>query len=297
MSDEAISNRKKRLPRSFSVARNDETIMNITAKTKICMVIGDPVGHSLSPQVHNAAYDALGLDFVFVGSRVKKDNLENFIKGVRAMNIRGISVTLPHKINIMNYLDEIDESAKKIGAINTIVNNEGILKGYNTDWFGIVGPIGQKTSLNGKTVAIIGASGAARAAAYGITSKGGKLTIYNRTFEKAKILAEEFGGEAFSLGQLKKVKDADVIINTTSIGMYPNTNETPLPKEYITHQHIVMDAVYKPRKTRLLQEAKEQGATTIDGIEMFFGQAFPQFELYTGHDAPIEAMKNAVMSS
>lgn len=264
--------------------------MNITAKTKICMVIGDPVEHSLSPEIHNAGYEALGLDFVFVACHVKKTDLENFVQGIRVMNIRGVSVTLPHKIEIMQYLDTIDDAAQRIGAINTIVNNDGVLTGYNTDWIGIVGPIEQKKSLNGKKVAIIGASGAARAAAYGVTSKGATLTIYNRTLEKAEALAEEFDGEAFSLEQLVQVRDADIIINATPIGMEQTVNETPVPKEYITDKHIVFDLIYTPNETRLLTEARAQRATPIHGTALFLEQAIEQFRLYTGQEPPMRVM-------
>ncbi|HSA84358.1 MAG TPA: 3-phosphoshikimate 1-carboxyvinyltransferase, partial [Patescibacteria group bacterium] len=180
----------------------EELINDIVEKIRggknkiICMVIGDPVEHSLSPRIHNAGYKALGLDYVFTSKRVTKDDLSNFIDEIRKRNIKGFSVTLPHKIAIMHFVDEVNPAAKKIGAINTVVNDQGILRGYNTDWIGIVNPLEQRTKLEGKMVAIIGASGAARAAAYGVRSRGAKIQIYNRTVEKAVSLAQEFGGEA-----------------------------------------------------------------------------------------------------
>ena len=260
-----------------------------------CVVIGDPVAHSLSPQMHNAGFNELGLNFFFTAKRVTKDNLADFINEVREKNIRGVSVTLPHKIDVIKYVDELDESAKKIGAINTIVNNHGRLKGYNTDWIGIVVPIEKRTTLAGKKVAIIGASGAARACAYGVTSQGATIEIYNRTVEKAKALAKEFDGKAFSLTQLENVKNADIIINTTPIGMEPHTNESPIPKDHLSKQQIIFDVIYTPRETKLLKDAREKKATIIHGTEMFLEQGITQFELYTGQHAPIEEMKKALI--
>jgi shikimate dehydrogenase len=269
--------------------------MKITAQTKICMVIGDPVGHSLSPQMHNTGYEALGIDnqFVYVACLVDVNVLENFVKGVRAMNIRGVSCTIPHKMAVMPYLDEIDEVAKKIGAVNTIVNDNRRLIGYNTDWLGILTPLEKITKLNGKTVAIIGAGGAARAAAYAVTSKRAKLAIYNRTLQKAKELSDEFGGVAFSLDMLENIANADIIINTTSVGL-KNKNETVLPKKLISKNKIIFDAVYGDG-TQLLKDAKEKGAQTIAGIEMLLHQGVEQFRLYTEHDAPIDVMRKVLL--
>ena len=270
--------------------------MNITAKTKINMVIGDPVEHSLSPQIHNAGYKALQIDdqFVYIACHVEVKNTEDFVKGFRAMGINGVSCTLPHKIAVMPYLDHIENIAKKIGAVNTIVNEKGKLYGYNTDWIGILAPIEKQTELQNKTVALIGAGGAARAAAFAVTSKSAQLTIYNRTLEKAKDLAKEFNGEAFSLSQLEKVTTADIIINTTPVGL-KNNNETPVPKKYISEKQIVFDAVYGIEETQLIKDAKEKGAKTISGIEMLFHQGFAQFKLFTGYDAPIDAMIKALV--
>lgn len=263
------------------------------------MTIGDPINHSLSPQMHNAGLKFLGLDhdYVYVGCRVKKEDLENFVKGVKSTHIHFVSCTIPHKVEIMQFLDEVDETAKQIGAVNTVINNNGILKGSNTDWLGAVTPLEKITNLENKTVALLGAGGAARGVAYGVTKKGAKLKIYNRTLEKAQQLADQFGGEAFPLSQLEQIKHADIIINTTSVGMKPQSDESPLPKEYINNKHIVLDAVYSPYETRLLKEAKEQGATIIHGTEMLLYQGAAQFTLYTGIDAPVDAMRNALLNS
>lgn len=271
--------------------------MNITATTKVCLVIGDPIEHSLSPQMHNAGYVALGIDdeFVYVACRVRIENLMEFTRGVRAMGIRGISCTIPHKIAIMPYLDEIDPTAKNIGAVNTIVNDDGVLKGYNTDWQGIVGPLEKITSLQNKKVALLGAGGAARAAAYALTKAGVHVVIYNRTPAKARALAEEFGCEAHPIADISEIKNADIIINATSIGLYPETNKTPLAKELITNQQIVFDTVYTPYETKLLQVAKQQGAKVIHGAAMLLEQAAAQFKLYTNLEAPKDSLRNVLL--
>ena|ERR1700722_18833202 len=270
--------------------------MNITAQTKICMVIGDPVAHSLSPQMHNAGYRAVNIDdqYVYVASKVDVKNIENFIKGVRAMNIRGISCTIPHKIAVMPYLDKIDKTAKKIGAVNTIINDNRKLIGYNTDWLGIITPLEKITTIKNKTVALIGAGGAARAVAYAVTKKGAKLIIFNRTIEKAVNLAKEFGGESGSLNVIAKIKNADIIINTTSVGL-ENKNNTVTPKEYLNEKQIVFDIVYGNEETKLITDAKEKGAKTIAGIEMLLYQGVEQFKLFTGHDAPVDVMKKVLL--
>jgi len=265
--------------------------MKITAKTKICMVIGDPIEHSLSPQIHNAGYEALTIDdqFVYVASRVDVKDIQNFVKGIRAMNIRGVSCTMPHKKAVMEYLDEVEDIAKKIGAVNTIVNENGKLIGYNTDWLGVLIPLEGITKLENKTVALIGAGGAARAVAYAVTCRGAKLTIYNRTFEKAKELAKEFGGVAYPIDEIENVNHTDIIINTTSVGLH-DSNETILPKKYISKHQIIFDAVYGT-ETQLLKDAKEKGAKTINGLEMLLNQAFAQFKLFTEYDAPADIMR------
>jgi shikimate dehydrogenase len=268
--------------------------MKITAKTKICMIIGDPIEHSLSPEIHNAGYEALNIDdqFVYVASRVNVDNIEIFVKGVRAMNIRGVSCTIPHKIAVIPFLDEVEDIAKKIGAVNTIVNENGKLIGYNTDWLGVLIPLERITQLENKTVALMGAGGAARAVAYAVTCRGAKLTIYNRTHEKARELAKEFDGIAYPIDEIENVKHADIIINTTSVGLH-DTNETIVPKKYISKHQIIFDAVYGS-ETQLLKNAKEKGAKTINGLEMLLNQGFAQFKLFTEYDAPAAVMRKAL---
>ncbi len=269
----------------------------ITAKTKLCMVVGNPIEHSLSPQMHNAGYKALGIeaDYIYVAANVKADQIKQLVEGIRAMDIRGVSCTIPHKTLVIPYLDKIDETAKKIGAVNTIVNTNGKLIGYNTDWQGIVVPLEAVTSIKDKQVALLGAGGAARAVIYGIKARGGNVTIFNRTLQTAEALAKDFDCKVLPLTQLEAVKNMDIIFNATSVGLHPASDQTPLPKEYISKKHIVFDAVYNPLETRLLREAKEQGATIIHGYEMLLHQGVAQFKLYTNHDAPVSIMRETLL--
>lgn len=261
------------------------------------MAIGDPIEHSLSPQMHNRGFKELGIDnnYVFVACKVKVSEIPDFIKGVRAMGIRGISCTLPHKTEVIKYLDSVDDTARKIGAVNTIVNDNGILKGYNTDWIGVTSPLEKKTLLTDKRVALLGAGGAARAAAFAFTNKGAKLTIYNRSLEKAEELAKEFKAEAMSLWDIVHVKDADIIFNATSVGM--DSEDSLIPKQFISKNQIVFDAIYTPFETQLLRDAKQKGATIIHGLEMLLCQGIEQFKLYTGYEAPEEAMRAVLLEN
>lgn len=269
-----------------------------TAKTKICIIIGDPVAHSLSPRMHTAAYKALGIDdqYIFIAAQVKSPDLSASIAGIKAMGIHGITCTMPHKTDVMNYLDAIDTAAEKIGAVNTIVNENGILKGYNTDWLGIVTPLKKMTSLKGKKIAVIGAGGAARSAIYGLKQSKADIYVFNRNFERAQQLAQEFGITPKPMSEIRYIKNCDIVINTTPLGMHPYEHISPVPKEYLTSTHIVFDVVYSPYETQLLKDAKTIGARIIHGIEMLLHQGTAQFELYTGKKAPEEEMHEILNS-
>ncbi len=271
--------------------------MRISGKTNMCVIIGDPVEHSLSPLMHNAAYEALGIDdqFVFTAARVKVEDVKDVVQAVRVMRIRGLTCTIPHKMEVMKYLDEVDDIAQKIGAVNTVVNDNGILKGYNTDWLGTVTPLEEHVNLLGKRVALIGAGGAARAMAFGVVQKGANLTVFNRTIDKAQSLAGELKAQASDLSELSRIGDFDIIINATNLGMGEHVGKSPVPKEYIESHHIVFDAVYVPSETQLLKDAQEKGATSIKGVEMLLHQGTAQFELYTGHKAPVEVMRKVLL--
>lgn len=271
----------------------------ISAKTKICMVIGDPIEHSLSPLIHNTGYKTLGIDdeFVYVAANVKIKNIKACAEGIRALGIRGVSCTMPHKLEIMKYLDKIDPTAKEIGAVNTIVNDNGVLVGYNTDWLGVVEPLKIRTSLSNKKVAVIGAGGAARAIVYGLREMECLVTIYNRTLQKAELLAQDLCINAKPLSELDELRNTDIIVNATSVGMAPKVLESPIPKQYLSKHHIVFDAVYNPARTQLLKDAQDKGAAVIHGFEMLLYQAVAQFELYTGCKAPVEEMKKVLRRS
>lgn len=271
--------------------------MKTTARTKLCLVISDPVEHSLGPQMHGAAFAHLGIDdqYHYAAALVKPEDLQQAVEGIRALNIRGVSVTVPHKTTVMKFLDEIDPTAEKIGAVNTIVNDNGILKGYNTDWLGIVTALEKITTVTNKKIAVLGAGGAARAAVFGLKEQGGDVTIFNRTPKKAKELADEFDCGFASMDNAEQIKLVDIIFNATSVGLHPNTGESPLAADYITGNQIVFDAVYSPYETKLLNDAKKNGATVIHGLDMLLYQGVEQFKLYTGYNAPVDVMRNVLM--
>ena len=259
--------------------------------------IGDPIKHSLSPAIHNAGYKALGIDRsnLFIPCRVKSEKLARFIEAVKVLGINGISVTLPHKQTIIRYLDDLDEDAKKIGAVNTILNVGGKLTGYNTDWIGAISALEKKTNLEGKKVAVIGAGGAARAIVFGLSRKGARIKIFNRTLEIAKELAEEFGLEFGDIGDIGEIREYDIIVNATAVGM--GEDDSLVDKRLINKNQIIFDIVYSPKETKLLGEAKEKGAKVIYGYEMLLYQGVEQFKMYTGLDAPVEAMEKALIES
>lgn len=270
--------------------------MSISAKTKMCIIIGDPIEHSLSPVMHNAAYKALGIEdqFVFTAAKIKVEDVKKTIKAVRILGVHGLTCTIPHKIEAIKYIDKIDPIAKKIGAVNTIVNKKGKLIGYNTDWLGAIIPLEKITSLKNKKVALIGAGGAARAIAFGIKNRGAKLKIFNRDVKKAKKLAKDFKADYGSLNEIEDVSDYDIIINSTSVGMKPLEKQSLVPKKYLHKGQIVFDIVYKPKKTKLLKDAERVGAKIIFGIDMLLYQGIAQFEIYTGLEAPEKIMRKSL---
>lgn len=258
-----------------------------TTERKKCLVIGHPVIHSLSPAMHNAAYKALGVADEFDYSTWDvQSGIEEIVEEIKAKGIRGCAFTMPYKKDIVSLLDWVDETAKEIGAVNTVVNEGGILRGYNTDWLGIVDSLERLSDLKGKKVAIIGAGGAARAAIYGVLERGAIITdIFNRTPEHTEKLAREFGLNCAirGLDEIKEARSADIVINTTPIGMKGVAeDETPLPKEFIGPDQIVFDVVYSLEDTQLIKEAKDKGAKVVAGTEMVLRQAVHQFFLHTG---------------
>jgi shikimate dehydrogenase len=265
----------------------------INTKTKLCALIGNPVEHSISPNMHNTAFKQLGLNYVYLAFKV--ENIREAITGLKEIGFIGANITIPYKVEVIKHLDWVEETTKKIGAVNTVVNSNGILKGYNTDMEGFLKPLEEKTEIKGKKITLIGAGGAARAIAYGISQKEGKLTILNRTVEKAKRIAKEIKCKYGGLNELKRI-DSEVLINATPIGMFPDVNKSIVQRNILKNM-IVYDIVYNPIETKLLKEAKQQGCKTINGIEMFINQGAAAFELWTGEKAPIEIMKEAVIKN
>lgn len=265
-------------------------------KIKKCIIIGDPVNKSKSPIMHNTAYKKIGLEdeFIFLPMKVKKSELKNVVGMIKKQKIHGITCTIPHKVNIMKYLDEIDPIARNIGAVNTIVNRKGKLFGYNTDWLGAVIPLKKRMSIKNKKVALLGAGGAARAIAYGLVKEKADLKIFNRSVEKARKLADELNCQFGNLDDLNEIKDYDIIINATSVGMAEQENKSPVPKNLLSGKQIIFDIVYIPAMTKLLKDARKNGATIIPGREMLLYQALSQFEIYTNNAAPVKTMEEAL---
>ena len=268
----------------------------INKETKLYGIIGNPVSHSMSPAIHNASFIEKGLNNVYVPLKIA--NIGTFMKECRRMDFQGFSVTIPHKESVLPFLDNIDHTARKIGAINTIVNQDGILTGYNTDCMAAI--MGLECSLketndtlSNKKISIIGAGGAARAVAFGLKEKGCDITIFNRTIERAEKLSHDVKCRFERFEELYKL-DSDILINTTPIGMFPDIDQTPIPKNILKEAMIVFDAIYNPVETRLLRDAKEKGCHTVNGLSMFINQAAEQFRLWTNIDPPVELMTNIV---
>ncbi len=269
-------------------------ISQINTKTFLYGVMGDPISHSLSPAMHNAAFGNIGYNGVYLAFPVK--DVKSAIAGVRALNVKGVSVTIPHKISVMEYLDEIDEQALKIGALNTIVNKDGHLYGYNSDCLGAINALLDKTEIKDKKVVIAGAGGAARAIAFGILAEGGDLTILNQIKEEGEALAADLGVNYLPLDEYHKT-ESQIFINATPLGMTPNTDSMPVGSDYITSDMTVMDIVYNPLKTKLLKEAESKGCNIVDGVAMFVNQGVSQFEAWTGEKAPADLMRKVVLDS
>jgi shikimate dehydrogenase len=279
--------------------------MAINGKTRVCAVIGDPIEHSLSPVMHNAAFQKLGLNLVYVAFNVTRNGLKDAISGARSLGLRGLNVTMPHKKAVMSYLDETDSTAEAIGAVNTILNNQGKLVGYNTDGKGAMIALQENGVYpEEKKMLLLGAGGAAKAIAFQAAQEVEELVILNRTSEKATKLAEllckKFGkkvkGGALSVEVLKEeMKTADVLVNATSVGMHPDVNRSPVPSDLLRRDLCVMDIIYNPFETRLVKDAKAVGAKVVLGLEMLLYQGAVSFEIWTNCPAPVDVMKKAAL--
>ncbi len=261
------------------------------SKARIFGLFGNPVGHSLSPLMHNTAYGAMKIRALYVPFCVQ--NLEEAVNGIRTMNLSGVSVTIPFKSKALRYLDEMDESVRRIGAVNTIVNKEGRLQGHNTDWIGFVRDLKEFMFIRGNTFGIIGAGGAARAVVFGILAEGGEAVVLNRTAEKGLALAKEFGCPFRPLSAIGGLK-AECIVNTTSVGMAPGVGNSPLEAGALRNFPQVVDIIYNPLKTKLLEDAQKAGCRTRSGLGMFVHQGAEQIRLWTGMEPPLDFMRRVV---
>lgn len=282
----------------------------IDSHTVLYGVIGDPIRHSKSPIMMNRAFRETGINGVYAAFHIKGESLGDFIAGVRAMGIRGVNVTIPHKLRVMELLDEIDEGARVIGAVNTIVNDNGRLIGYNTDGIGYVRSLKEEAvpDLSGKSITVIGAGGAARGIVYALLKeRPASITIVNRTVERAEELASSFSGfgsggaarlDAASNDRMEELCGAtDIVINTTSVGMFPNVEESPVPGEWLRRGAVASDLIYNPLQTAFLKAAEAQGCIEHGGLGMFIYQGAYAFEYWTGQSAPAAAMREEVLAA
>ena len=269
--------------------------------TETYAIIGDPIDHSLSPNIHNSAFRELDLDCTYIAYKIPKNELSSGLDALKKIKISGFNVTIPHKIDIIKFLDELDENSKLIGASNTVTNHNDTLTGFNTDMEGFLEPILQREiEIKNTNVLLFGAGGAARAIAVGFAKQNAKkITIVNRTIDNAKELADltKKLGLNSEVTTMKNFVDTntkyDFIINSTSIGM--NNEDFPIQQELIDEKSVIYDIVYKPINTSLIKMAKKSNSTIIYGYEMLLGQAVKSFEIWTDKKAPYDAMKKAIL--
>ncbi|MFX0002894.1 MAG: shikimate dehydrogenase [Candidatus Hodarchaeota archaeon] len=276
----------------------------ITANTKVLCIIGYPIEHSMSPIMHNAIIKDLALDFIYLAFNIYPNNLKFAIKAFKTLNIKGINVTIPFKQKIIRFLNEIDPIAQKIGAINTIKNENGYLIGRNTDAEASKKALHNTGyNISGTNVLLLGAGGAARALGYSLANEVNKIVIVNRTEKRAEKLSRElkqnFGIKTEKKKYIKNVlkeemKKADMLINTTPIGMYPNINESPVPSEFLHKELIVFDVIYNPLETKLVKEANEKGCKTLGGLDMLVHQGATAFEWWTNKKPNVNLMKKVI---
>lgn len=269
--------------------------MKISGKTQVLGLIGYPVEHSLSPAMHNAAFEHLGLDYCYVTFLVRPDLLEDAIKAIRALNLKGVNVTVPHKERVIPLIDMVDEEASFIGAVNTVVNDNGVLKGFNTDGRGFMESLRDAgIDIKDKRVIIIGAGGASRAIGFYLGKEARDLGITDIDKEKASRLINDLKklkDNVYFVNSITDLKEIDIIINATPLGL-KDSDPCPLDISMITGDKVVCDLIY--RDTPLLKSARQRGCKTINGLGMLLYQGVLAFEIWTGQKAPIEVMREAL---
>ncbi len=273
----------------------------VTARTKILCVIGHPIEHSMSPIMHNAAIQDLGLDYLYIAFDIPPNRLKEAIKGLKTLNIRGINVTLPYKEKVMKFVDKVDQTAQNIGAINTIKNENGLLIGRNTDAEGAnKALLDARCKIIGKNVVLIGAGGAAKAISYSLASDINKITIINRSEDRARKLVNELKNKRDINIESKKyneiilkeeISNADILINATPIGMFPMMDISPVSKKILHKDLFVFDLIYNPLETQLIKDSKEIGCQTLSGLDMLVNQGALAFEWWTKKKPNLELMK------
>jgi len=280
--------------------------MNLSGKTRIYGVIGDPIEHSLSPTIQNAAFDALKMDCVFLAFQVKMGEVENAIRGMRGLAIAGLNVTMPHKSTVIPFLDEVEQAARFLDSVNTIRQDNGKLSGFSTDGIGALDALKHNgVGLKGKKVLLLGGGGAAKAIAYMLAGEVAELVILNRSPEKIRHLTERLNRQfkaRVTDGLLEpnaiqeNIRDADVLINATSVGMHPDEAHSLVESNLLRSDMTVMDIVYNPVETQLVKNAKAAGAKVVSGVEMLVHQGAASFKIWTGKAAPIEVMRKAALN-
>ena len=261
--------------------------------TRLLGLLGSPVDHSLSPRMHNAALGSLEIDARYLP--FEATTLAEFLPVMSELRVSGVSVTLPHKQRFLAHVDHLEEQARSVGAINTVVKTWNRLEGYNTDVDAALAPLRALRSLDGARVALLGAGGAARALVYGLTKAGARVTIFNRTPSRAGDLAREFGARHLPWSRLRRFP-CDILVNSTSVGLAPDQERSPLPAAWIGAP-LVYDIIYNPPETALLRQARARGARVLGGVEMFVAQGAAQFRLFTGREAPVDLMRRVVLEA
>lgn len=278
--------------------------MELSGKTKAVILIGNPVEHSMSPKMHSNAFKEVGINAIYIATKVEKNNVKAAVESITALNFLGANVTIPHKVAVMKFVDEIDPIARDIGAVNTIVNREGKLFATNTDGLGFMRSMKQAgIKLKGMNCVMVGAGGVARAISFNLLQEINHLKI---TDIKKKVidglvsnLQQRYSNKVSSFNPSKNVlktelKKADLLLNCTPIGMFPKHEESPVPKEFLRNDLVVFDAIYNPIETLLIKNAKEEGAKAIGGSKMFLYQGVEAFELWTNKKAPIKLMEKII---
>jgi shikimate dehydrogenase len=272
--------------------------MHVSGKTKIAGIFGYPIEHTLSPLMHNSAFEKLALDCCYVPFRVSPDSLPDAVRSIGSLNLLGVNITVPHKEKVMPLLDKIDKEAAFIGAVNTVTNQDGILTGYNTDGRGFISSLTETgISIAGKDITVIGTGASCRAISYYLSEKASKLSLFDLDKPKAEKLIgdlKEFRDNVFFLEKEEDAGKSDIIINATPLGMKPE-DPSPVDSQLISSEMVVCDLVYK--KTRLLQEAEKKGAKIINGSGMLLWQGVLAFELWTGVKPPVDLMRNVLLSN